>query len=234
VILACLVAGILIIIGWIVVELRVPDPAADLRFLFRPRLLPIYIVGIAIYFGDVGGQVTLSTYLSLPQNKLGYGLGLDAFEISVAFIPMRAAAAVMAMLTARLGRIFGFRWVMAAGAAMAALGAFGYPVFHATATGFVSCAVIFLAGFGLIEGSTRTMVVSNLRRWEISMGQGIYEMCAVSGGAIGAATLGAILGANTAAGRNVPTEHGYMLAWSSVAALALVATIVAVIYAAVD
>ncbi|MGA9312344.1 MAG: MFS transporter [Pseudonocardiaceae bacterium] len=232
VVLACLVAGILIIVGWVVVELRAADPVADLRFLFRPRLLPIYIVGITIYFGDVGGQVTLSTYLSLPQDELGYGLGLDAFEISVVFIPMRAAAARMAMLTARLGRTFGFRWAMAAGAAMAALGALGYPVFHTTATGFVTCAVIFLAGFGLIEGSTRTLVVGNLRHWETSMGQGIYEMCAVIGGAIGAATLGAILGANTAAGSNVPTEHGYMLAWSSVAALALVATIVAVIYAA--
>lgn len=232
VVLACLVAGILIIVGWVVVELRAADPVADLRFLFRPRLLPIYIVGITIYFGDVGGQVTLSTYLSLPQDELGYGLGLDAFEISVVFIPMRAAAARMAMLTARLGRTFGFRWAMAASAAMAALGALGYPVFHTTATGFVTCAVIFLAGFGLIEGSTRTLVVGNLRHWETSMGQGIYEMCAVIGGAIGAATLGAILGANTAAGSNVPTEHGYMLAWSSVAALALVTTIVAVIYAA--
>ena len=81
--------------------------------------------------------------------------------------------------------------------------------------------------FGIIEGSTRILLVSNSRRGEVSMGQGIYEMSAVIGSAVGAA----ILSANTAPGMNVPSEYGYILAWISVAAFALVATIIAVIYA---
>lgn len=228
---ACLVTGILILVGWVIIELRTQDPLVDLRFLCQPDLLPIYMVGIGIYFGGVGGQVTLSTYLGLPLDKLGYGLGLGTFAISLAFIPMRGAAAVMAMLTARLGRTFGFRWVMASGAMIATVGTLGFLFFHATAMRFITCAVIAKAGFGLIEGSTRILVVDNARTGEVSTGQGIYEMSTVMGTAAGAAMLGAILSANTATGTITPTEYGYMLAWISMCTFALIASIIAVIYA---
>lgn len=231
-IVASLLGGIVVLSGWAVVELRVSQPLADLRFLFRPRLLPVYIVGVGVYFGSVGGQVALSTYMGTPPEEAGYGLGLDAFGISMVFLPMLAVAALLAMSTARLGKAIGFGRIMTAGAALAMLGALGLVFWHNTLGPFVVFAVFSTAGLGLIEGSTRTAVVSNIRHGEVSMGQGIYEMSTVVGGALGGAALGALLSASQAAGTDVPSEAGYMAAWAVVAGFALLATIAAVGYTA--
>ncbi|MGH3439811.1 MAG: MFS transporter, partial [Sciscionella sp.] len=135
-ILAPLVIGALVLVGWVVMELRVREPLADLRFLFRPQLVPVYVVGVSVYFGSVGGQVASSTFMALPT-KLGYGLGLSGFAIGLVLLPILATAAVMALLTARLGRALGFAWVMTIGAGLGALGNVGLIFFHGTIVEFV-------------------------------------------------------------------------------------------------
>lgn len=81
-ILIALIVGIVSLVGWVVVELRVRQPLANVRFLFRRQVAPIYVVGFSVYIGAVGGQVAMSTFMGIPAN-LGYGLGLDTFTIEI-------------------------------------------------------------------------------------------------------------------------------------------------------
>ncbi|MDG3009623.1 MFS transporter [Rhodococcus sp. D2-41] len=229
-ILVALAAGVVALAVWVVVELNVAEPLADLRFLFRRNVVPVYVVGVGVYFGSIGGQVSSATFMALPGHRLGYGLGLSASEISTMFIPILVVASLAAVLTGRLGRVLGFSWVMVLGGLCAALGTGGLIFFHHSVPTYLAFAVVGGAGMGFIEGSTRAVIVGALRRGEVAMGQSIYELATVIGGALGGAVLGAILSAHLVHGA-IPSERGFEIVWSTTAALAVVATIAALVHA---
>lgn len=222
-ILGVLIAGAAVLAIWVVVELRVREPMVDLRYVFRGRLPAVYVVALGTYAAGVGTQVANSTFLALPGNKLGYGFGLGALDISLALVPGVAVAAVAASLTARLGRLLGYPWTMAAGAVFVCLGYAGLVFFHATLPEFIICGAVAYAGFGGIEGSTRTIVVENLRPEETSIGSGIYEQSTIVGAAVGAAVITAVLTANVSAQLHVVTRNGFQAVWAMAALFGLIA-----------
>ncbi len=230
-ILAGLIVGIVLLIIWVIVENRVDQPLADLEFLFRPLLVPVYIVGFTVYFCTIGGQVLLSSYMSIPKDKFGYGLGLSSADVSYWLLPAFAVMAIFALLTARAGAMLGFRWTMAIGAILTFVGFLGIVFFHDTVGVFVTFSAVTFAGAGFIEGSTRTVVVGSIREGEISMGEGVYELAIVVGGAVGGAAFGAILSANTG-NSGVTSLTGYVVAWSVAAFITLIAAGVGTLYAA--
>lgn len=230
-ILGLLVAGVVLLVIWVAVELRTPEPMVDLRFVFRGRLLPVYVVAIGVYFGMIGDQVANSTFMALPGDKLGYGLGLGALGISLALVPGLACGAVAAALTSRIGRAISYPWTMATGAIVVFLGFVGLVFFHANVAEFVVCGTVGFAGMGFIEGSTRTIVVDNIRREETSMGSGIYELSTTVGGAVGAAVLTMVLTANTSTTSHVVSATGFEIVWIVGAVLALVSAVAAVGFA---
>ena len=231
-VLTCLIGGAVVLAVWCFVELHTKQPLADLRFLFKPMFVPIYVVGFCIYFGAVGGQVANSTFMAAPDKLLGYGLSLDAFQIAM-WLPVALAFMFVGVLgTARLGRAIGFRNVMMLGAVLATLGLGMVAVWHDNLGTFILLYGLAALGFGLIESSTRTLVVDGLREGEVSMGEGIYELSITVGGAVGSAVLGAVLAANASKIPGIATKHGYTSAWVVMAAVSLVAAVVAIGYAA--
>lgn len=230
-ILSALIIGVILLIIWLVVEARVEQPLADLHFLFRPLLIPVYIVGFAIYFAAIGTQVAMSTFMGLPDDQLGYGLGLSAATISYWLLPGFGATVIFALLTARIGNAIGFRWAMAIGAILSFIGFLGLIFLHGTLATFITAVAVSFAGMGLIEGSTRTVVVGSVREGEVSMGEGIYELSIVIGGAVGAAVFGAVLSANPGAVEGVTSLSGFVIAWCIAAFVTLVAAVVGTLYA---
>jgi len=226
-VLGSIVLGAIVLIAWTAVELRIDQPLADLRWLFKPHFVPVYIVGFCTYLAVLGGQVVGSTFMAAPRKALGYGLGLSPLGISLWLAVTFFVMFLGVVFTARLGKAIGFRTVMMIGAIMAAIGYLGLVVWHSSLGVVVVLTAISVGGMGFIESSTRTLVVGGLREWEVSMGEGIYELSISLGPAVGSAVLGAILSANASKIPGLATEHGYQLSWIvmglSCAAAALVA-----------
>ena len=83
-VIGCLVAGVLALAAWAWVELHVAEPLADVRFLFRPAFLPVYATGFLLYLAALGvGRSSNATFSAAPGKLLGYGLGLNAFQLSM-------------------------------------------------------------------------------------------------------------------------------------------------------
>lgn len=230
-VLGGLALGIVLLVVWAAVELRVDQPLADLRFLFKPLFLPVYVIGFCIYFAGVGGQVVISTFMAAPHKLLGYGLSLDAFGISMWLAVSYVVMFLAVLSTARLGRMIGYRPIMVLGCGLSTIGLAGLVFWHNNLTEFVVLLAITVAGVGFIESSTRTVVVDGLREGEIAIGEGIYELSITVGGAVGSAVLGAVLSTNAAKIPGLATEHGYRISWAVMALVCLVAVVVAVGYA---
>ncbi len=230
-VLACLIGGAALLAVWCLVELRTAQPLADLRFLFKPLFVPIYLIGFCVYFGAVGGQVANSTFMAAPHKLLGYGLSLDAFHIAL-WLPVGLAFMFFGVLgTARLGRAIGFRNVMMLGAICAALGPALLAVWHGSLATFLVLYALSALGVGLIESSTRTLVVDGLREGEVAIGEGVYELAITVGGAVGSAVLGAVLAEHASKLPGIATQSGYIMCWLVSAGVGLIAAVVAIGYA---
>ena len=210
-----LVGGVALLAAWAVMELRLDQPLVDLRRLLRRTAAPVYLIGAAVYFGFLGGQVAIASFL-------GTRLGLTPFGISLAVVPVFFVAFAAAAATARAGRAIGYPWVLVVGAGICAAGFGGMTLFHRSVAGFVTLFSVAGLGNGLIEGSTRILVVDTLRQHETSIGEGLYELAITTGAAVGSASAAALLTAHlTPAG--APTEHSYVLIWGLAALLCLAA-----------
>lgn len=233
-VLSALIGGIIVLAIWVAVELRVPHPMIDMRYVFRPHLVPVYIVGFIIYFGAIGTQVATSTFMGLPRAQLGYGLGLSASAIGFFLVPGYLVMFIVITFTAKLGRAIGFRWTIFLGTLSFLVGYAGELTFHQSLVGFLVASWIAAGGFGFIEAATRTVVVQSLREGEVSVGEGVYELSITVGGAIGAALTGAILAASLNAKTGVADLSGYLTLWALLTVLGVVATVVAAGYAIVE
>ncbi|GHF36864.1 MFS family permease [Amycolatopsis bartoniae] len=229
--LVLLAAGVAVLAGWVTVELRTGRPMVDLRFLFRGRLLPVYVVAIGVYSATIGTQVANSTFMALPSGRFGYGLGLNALHIGLALLPGIACAALAATLTARIGRILGYPWTMATGAILVCAGFLALVFLHTSLTEFILCTALSSAGMGFIEGSTRTIVIDNLHPEETSTGSGIYELSTTVGDSVGAAVITAVLTLNLTPRLGVVTEAGFRWVWAVAALFGLIAATAAIGFA---
>ena len=208
--LGCLAAGAVLLAVWVIVQLRSPAPLIDVRRLLRPRLLPVLAAGCAVHYVVLGGQMSYSTYVTLPA-----GLGLPSSAVGLVLLPAFCGMTVLAACTSRLGRAMGYRKVMVLGAALVALGATGLLLRHAGAADIAVMLAFTGAGMGLISGAARILVVDNVRAEHTAAGSGLFELLISLGTAVGSATNAAIL-----------TEQGgghraYLTAWAVSAGVAL-------------
>jgi MFS family permease len=219
-VLGFLAAGLVVLAVWVTGALRTVQPLVDLRRLFRRTAAPIYLIGAAVYFGFLGGQVAISSHLGLPRTAAG--LGLSPFGISMCMVPVFFLAFIAAASTARIGRRIGYLWTMVIGCGIVAAGFCGMALYHDSVGGFVALFSLAGLGNGLVEGSTRTLVVDTLRQEETSIGEGLYELVITTGAAVGSAVAGALLSSHVSA-QGTPTEHGYVIVWCVTVLLCLLA-----------
>jgi MFS family permease len=229
-IIGLFVLGILALAGWVATELRTAAPLADVRYLFHPRLAPVFAIGFFVNFATLGSQVAVATLMELPHSLMGYGFSLTPWGFSVCFSLMYCFTFAAAAFTARLGKAIGFKAVMVTGCALIAVGYGGLCLVVGTFAGFLIFLFVAGTGLGFIEGSTRTVLVVQLRDGEVAAGEGIFELAITAGAAVGAAVLGTVLAGNSVPHEAFATLAGYRSAYLWTGASGLVALTFAVIY----
>ncbi len=209
--LGCGAAGAVLLAVWAVVQLRSPAPLIDIRRLLRPRLLPVFVVGFAVHYVVLGGQISYSSYITLPA-----GLGLPSSSVGLVLLPAFFGMTVLAACSGRFGRAVGYPKVIVLGAALVLLGTTGLLLRHAEAVDLAITLGITGAGMGLISGAARTIVVDGVRAEETAAGSGLFELVVSLGAAVGSATDAAVL---TAQGGG---HRAYLTAWAVSAGVALI------------
>ncbi len=206
----CLGAGALLLTAWTMVQLRTPAPLIDVRRLLRPRLLPVFAVGACVHYIVLGGQMSYSTYLTLPG-----GLGLPSSSVGLVLLPAFCGMTLLSACSSRLGRAMGYRKVAVLGAALVVLGTAGLLLRHSAAVDLAVTLAFCGAGMGLISGAARILVIDSVRTEETAASAGLFELLVSLGTAVGSAATAAIL---TAQGSS---HQAYLTAWTVSAGVAL-------------
>jgi EmrB/QacA subfamily drug resistance transporter len=164
-VLSCVIGGIAVLAGFVVIEHRVPNPLFALE-LFRIRAFTLgNVANLLASLGRGGLQFMLIIWLQgiwLPQH--GYGFAETPLWAGIYMLPLTVGFLVSAPLSGLLSDRFGARWFATGGMVISALSFLGlealpidfpYPAFAAIL-------LVNGLGMGLFSSPNRAAVMNSL------------------------------------------------------------------------
>ena len=146
-IVAGFAASVILVVAFIIWEMRVPEPMLDLS-LFSSRVFSLAIS--ARFLSFLGG----SAIFFLMPFFLIQGLGYPASRAALFMIPGSLCMAIVAPFAGRLSDRFGTRWLAAAGLTFSAAGMFNMSLLSIESPAWQIILGIFLSGLGMATFSS--------------------------------------------------------------------------------
>jgi hypothetical protein len=183
-----LIAAVLLITAFFVIEVRSPHALLPIRVIAdRTRAVSFGVMGV------VGAALfAMFLFLSLfVQQVLGY----SPLESGFAFLPFTVGIVVSAQIASALVSRVDPRWIVGAGGALAVLSMWGYSrldVDSDYATGVLPWVVVQAVGMGLIFVPLTLTAVSRVDPADAGVGSAVLNTVQQVGGAVGIAVLGTV------------------------------------------
>ncbi|WP_127472749.1 MFS transporter [Microbacterium sulfonylureivorans] len=214
-----LVLGVAAFIGFVLFELRQPDPAVDIRVLRRPEMWPVQATAFLIGISLLGAQGPLSTYAG-TDSSLGYGLGLDATGrsnvIGVYLVSLIVGAIVFAVTSRRANP----RLILIVASALVGIGYLLFIPFHVELWQVLLNLSIAGIGSGALVGALPAAAAAAAPHGQTGIASALTNTTKTIGGTFASAIFGVVLaaGAGIAASETAASLGGYMAVWSICAA----------------
>jgi EmrB/QacA subfamily drug resistance transporter len=200
-VLGSLIAGAVLIAGFIVWELRHPSPLLPLR-LFRDRAFTLAnLVSFGFSFGMFGAVFILIQFLQIVQ-------GHSPLEAAVMTTPWTMAPMIVAPLAGIFSGRVGTRALIVAGLLFQSLGLFWLALTLNADASYGTMLPAFISagiGMGLVFAPVSTAVLSNIRNEDSAKASGTNSTIREIGVALGIAVLSAIF--TGAGGQLTPTGY---------------------------
>jgi EmrB/QacA subfamily drug resistance transporter len=218
-IVGLLVGGVLGLVAFAAVELRVRVPMVEFRFFTDRNFLGAVVVALIVSFAMLGVFFFLALYM---QNILRY----SPLEAGVRFLPSTLMIVLVAPVAGRLADRFGARWLIAVGLTIVAASLYTFTGL-AVDSGYMDLLPGFmLLGIGIaMTMSPMTSAAMNAVAVEkAGIASGVLSMFRMVGGSLGVAVTGAIFqGSVGDPATATPTEFvdalGHAMAVSAAVAL---------------
>ncbi len=200
-VLAALIAGGVLLVAFVIWELRTANPLLPLR-LFRDRSFTIAnIVGFGFSFGMFGAVFILIQYLQIVQ-------GHTPLEAAVMTTPWTMAPMIFAPLAGVIAPRVGTRLLIVVGLILQAAGLAWLGLTMASDSSYGMMLPAFLAagiGMGLVFAPSSTAVLANIAPEDTAKASGTNSTMREIGVALGTAVLTAVF--TGAGGQLTPTGY---------------------------
>lgn len=207
--------GVVILVLWGVVELRLRDPLIDLRTTARRQVLLTNLAAITVGVSFYAMSLVLPQLLELPK-ATGYGLGQSLLVAGLTVAPMGIAMMLVSPLSARVSAAFGAKTSLILGmivigggygAAQGLMGAVWQVALISTIVG---------AGIGLAYSALPTLILGAVDPSESGAANGVNTLMRSIGTSVSSALLGTVLARNTLhfGGAEVPDMTGFRISFA--------------------
>ncbi|MET9671289.1 MFS transporter [Streptomyces sp. NPDC006475] len=211
-----LVFGLLALIAFVRVELRVPQPLLDVRLIMQGPLAGLYAMsflqGIVIF----GPQSAAMTFMATPP-ELGFGFGLNTMQLALTALPWGILAFLTAITSDRILAATGPRTVLGCGFAVTAAGFLQVVLAHEAVWQVLLGTVVQGIGCGLVLGSLPTVLVSQVPQDRTGIAMGLSSTAKTLGGATAGALFAVLMNVYVldlgAPGPKIADEYAYQLVW---------------------
>jgi EmrB/QacA subfamily drug resistance transporter len=187
VIVASLVAAVVLLVAFVLVERRNPRPMFDLSLFGKPAFTGVSIATIAIGAGMFAMFLYLSLYL---QDILGY----SPFQAGLRFLPLSLLVFFVPAATRRLGGRVQPRVMLGSGLLLVSAGLLLMHGLGDTSgwTSLLAGLIVAGVGIGLSNPAIGSIALAVVEPARSGMASGISNTCRMGGVATGIAALGAI------------------------------------------
>jgi EmrB/QacA subfamily drug resistance transporter len=222
------------LVGWGVVETRVPEPMVDMRMLAQRTVLLTNVTAFIVGFAMFGSFVLVPNFVEMPSGLpesvarlVDYGFGASTTQAGLYLVPASLAGFLSGPLAGVLARRYGAKWPLALGMALTTIAIVLLAVFHDRPLHIVIGMSVLGAGAPLAFAAMAMLIVSTVRPTETGVATGVNTVMRTIGGVVGGQLGAAVLTADTIAGTQVPAESAFTTAFRVAAGAALLGTVVA-------
>ncbi len=187
---ATLLAGVLVLITFVLVERRVRYPSLDVSLFRNPRFsAAVGSVGL-VFFAAMGTLFFLSFYLQLVR-------GYSPLKSGLLMVPFAAAQLIFAPRSAAMVRRYGAKFVCALGMALVTVVLAAFAFVQVDTPIWIVAALFFVQGVGManVMPPATESIMSTLPREKAGVGSAVSNTVRQVGGALGVAILGSVLAA---------------------------------------
>jgi EmrB/QacA subfamily drug resistance transporter len=228
-ILGLFALGVLLLVAWGLVELRVPEPMVDMRMLARRQILFTNVTAMISGFAMFGAFVLIPNFVEsphgLPDRLAGlvdYGFGASATEAGLYLLPSSITLLFAGPLAGVLGRRWGAKWPLSLGLLLTAASTASFALWHDEPWQMLAAMPFLGIGVGFAFASMAVLITEAVDPSETGVANGMNTVMRTVGGVIGGQVGAALLTAYAIRGTEIPSVTGFEIAFglSAVAALA--------------
>jgi MFS family permease len=221
-------AGLAVLAGWVILQLRTPQPLADVRLLARRPVLMTNLATLLVGFGMFGSFILIPQLAEAPEST-GYGFGLSATGAGLLMLPGALVMLVAGPFAGVLVRRSGAKLPLALGALVSAAGLLGLGLDHGTQGAMLVWNVVLSVGIGLSFAAMPNLIFDAVPQRETGEATGFNTLVRSVGASLGSQVSAAILTGSAVAGAVLPSDGGYTTAFLISAGVAVVAALVAML-----
>jgi EmrB/QacA subfamily drug resistance transporter len=227
--------AVVLLVLWVLVELRVPEPMVDMRMMVRRPVLLTNITAIIAGFAMFSVFVLVPNFVETPTGLpdelaqlVDYGFGASATKAGLYLLPSAIVLLFAGPVGGLFGRRFGFKWPLAVGMALVSVAAAMLALWNDEPWQVVASQPIFGVGIGFAFAAMATIIAQSVRPSETGVASGMNTVMRTVGGVVGGQVGAALLTAHTIPGTTVPSVDGYEIAFALGSVAALIGAAVAV------
>jgi EmrB/QacA subfamily drug resistance transporter len=227
-------AGLVFLVAWGLVELRVPEPMVDMRMLARREVLLTNVTAMISGFAMFGSFVLIPNFVETPSglpdavaSQVDYGFGVSATVAGLYLLPSSITLLFAGPAAGLLGRRIGAKWPLAIGLALVAFTTASFSMWHDEPWQMLLVMPLLGIGVGFAFASMATIITGAVRPTETGVATGMNTVMRTIGGVVGGQVGAALLTAYTIDHTGVPAVTGFEIAFGASAVAALVGAFVA-------
>ena len=217
--------GVVGLIVFVIVELRVRQPLIDIRLFTHRGVWSAHLVALAVGFAMFGTFILVPTVLQLPT-VLDYGFGKSVTESGLFLLITVVTLIIFSVVAGVIIHKIGPKVPMVIGAVALAI-AFVIPALgHGEIWQIVLSGVLTGVGIGLALAATSNAIVESVPATHTSEAISANTVIRTVGSSIGTAAIATILASNVTE-QGIPMDSAFTAAFWMCAAVAVLAIIAA-------
>lgn len=191
-ILAPIIGGLLLLIGFVFWELRAPEPMLPMRFFRSRGFASTNVVSFAMFFGVFGSIFYLSQFFQTGQ-------GYSPLESGLRTLPFTGMPMFVAPIAGLLSDRIGPRPLMATGLTLQAIGISWLAAISTPTVPYGDLIIPFIicgTGMALVFAPAANAVLASVRQSESGQASGATNAIREVGGVMGVSMLGVLFAKN--------------------------------------
>jgi MFS family permease len=219
-----LVAAVVLLAGFVALQLRSKSPLVDVRTSARPAVLLTNIASLFVGFALFATLIGTASYVQAPK-ATGYGFGASILVGGLCMLPGGIGMLLLSPVSAKLKP----RTALIVGALIIAVGFASRIVLTGHLWEVILGATIAGAGTGIAYAAMPGLIMHATPRSELAAANGLNTLFRAVGSSLASAVGGAILASQTIslAGFALPSLSAYRVLFAICAGAAVVAAVLA-------